>query len=92
MSQTITADDDGETTRSGTIAVASGDVITISSSEGNTNECNTDPGNTTRTLCICLLHLTYECSNFQLSIATFKIRKIQLLKRLNCWIQILKAC
>lgn len=40
-----TEDDD---TRAGTIESASEDVIMISSSEGNTNECNTDPGSITR--------------------------------------------
>lgn len=41
----IAADDEDET-RTGTIeAPSSEDVIMISSSEGNTNECNTYPGN-----------------------------------------------
>lgn len=37
-------DDDDDATRCSAIEVASEDVIMISSSEGNTNECNTDPG------------------------------------------------
>lgn len=50
-SPVIAVNDDG-TTCSGTtvMEVASDDVVMISSSESNTNECNTDSGNTLSSL------------------------------------------
>lgn len=40
----MATDGDDDVTRSGMAEISSEDVIMISSSEGNTNECNTDPG------------------------------------------------
>lgn len=43
-SPVITTIDDDDETCCGPVEVASEDVITISSSEGNTKECYTEPG------------------------------------------------